>query len=347
MRSSLDDLNNALKGKLSFFRVRGGAPDTTLLDDLFKTHAIRGVFFNSDVTPFAIERDTSIKEWCAANNVFIDSGEAGEGYTFWPAGTIKTKSTNTVPKVFSAFFRYTSKKHALIDPIPVTRSIIRMIQANPDFEADNLPEPIHVADMPPAKKIMKQLESGHFDNYGDTRNDYTVPTTRLSAHLKFGRVDPLQVLRISRKRKLHELCRQLLWREFYYHLAYGYPELLRAPNEHIRPDRQKIQWRPVDNEKAKNWLEGKTGEPLVDQAMVELSRSGYIHNRLRMVVASYFTKDMGLDWREGERLLATRLVDYDPAQNSGGWQSVDAQRHGQEIKASTQLKKYGPVIPSK
>jgi deoxyribodipyrimidine photo-lyase len=163
----------------------------------------------------------------------------------------------------------------------------------------------------------------------------------MSVHLKFGTLDPVRVMGAARGRGIHELARQLLWREYYYHLCWGYPRVLTAPNSHIRPDRDRVSWSAVDGDAARRWLAGGTGDPLVDLAMRELRRSGYLHNRLRMVVSSYFVKDLGLDWREGERLFATMLVDYDPAQNSGGWQSADAQVPGQEIKSRTQARKYG------
>jgi deoxyribodipyrimidine photo-lyase len=305
------------------------------------------VFYNSDVTPFAVERDSAISAWCEAKGVHCGGGEPGEGYTLWPAGSVLTKTTKTVPKSFSAFYRYTLKKHAPVEPPASSRPALKRIEAPPGTRATGLPGTVPLFDVPSKEEVMGKLESGDFDGYGDTRDDYSLPTTRLSTHMKFGRVSPAEVIRVSRERGVTALTRQLLWREYYYHLAHGYPGLLRSPNRHIRPDRQRVEWEPVDRKKARDWLEGRTGEPLVDQAMRELKRSGYLHNRLRMVVASYFTRDLGMDWREGERLFATRLVDYDPSQNSGGWQSIDAQLRGQEIKASTQLKKFGPVKAEK
>ena len=198
---------------------------------------------------------------------------------------------------------------------------------------------------PPASQALKDLRAGRHDSYGETRDDYKTPTTRLSVHMKFGEIAPWEPVRIARRRGLAELERQLLWREFYYHLAYAQPGLLNpgAPNRHIRPDRQRAEWGPADPAAVARWLEGETGEPLVDESMRELKETGYIHNRLRMVVSSYLVRRMGVDWRVGERAFATRLADYDPAQNSGGWQSADSQIPGQEIKASAQLKKFGPA----
>lgn len=348
MVAALDDLDaRRLGGRLSRFRVRDGRPDTDLLDAIAGDGGagpVRAVFFNSDVTPFAVARDAAVAEWCRDRGVHCDGGDPGEGYLLWPAGTIRTKSGGTVPKSFAAFQRYTEKK-ALPPRASAGRrpKLVRIEPPSRAFRPEGLPPAVDLAGVPGARAVMRDLRAGRFDDYGRTRDDYQLPTTRLSVHMKFGVLDPRAVMGVARERGIPELARQLLWREYYYHLAHGYPQVLTAPNAHIRPDRNKVRWKPVDASKADAWLEGRTGEPLVDQAMAELGRTGYLHNRLRMVVSSYFVRGLGLDWREGERLMATRLVDYDPAQNSGGWQAADAQLPGQEIKAATQLRKYGAL----
>jgi deoxyribodipyrimidine photo-lyase len=119
--------------------------------------------------------------------------------------------------------------------------------------------------------------------------------------------------------------------------------VLASPNAHIRPDRQRVAWGRPDKAKLRRWREGSTGDRLVDDAMRSLHKTGWLHNRLRMVVASYLVRELGVDWRAGEREFARLLIDYDPSQNSGGWQAMDAQIPGQEIKASTQRRKFGPV----
>lgn len=333
-----------LNGILTFLHVRGGAPDTGALAGIADAHPLRAVFFNRDVTPFAVQRDRAIVDWCAQRGVHCEPGPPGEGYLLWPAGTVLTTSSGSVPKSFSAFYRYTESKQ-VADPIaePALPPLSR-VKAGKDLEPTGLKPAIPLAGGSDPEVALHNVLSGSFDSYADTRNDFQIPTTRLSVHLKFGRVSPTEVMIAARGRGMKEFARQLLWREFYYHLAHGYPALLTPPNSHIRPGRQRIAWGDEDHASSSRWIRGETGEPLVDQAMKQLGRTGYIHNRLRMVVASYFTKDMGMDWRIGERLMATMLVDYDPAQNSGGWQAMDAQLPGQEIKASTQLRKYGNVV---
>lgn len=343
MRAALGDLDRALKRKLSLFHARNGDPDTEVLRSICDVHDVGAVFFNSDVTPFARDRDESVALWCASRQIRCDGGAPGEGYTLWPAGSVLTKSKGTVPKSFSAFYSYTEKmslpSQAALDS-PQKSPVIKIASTRPSSIPDH--KILSTAASPvSADAAMERLKRGDFDDYGSTRDDYKLRTTRLSVHLKFGLVDVADVMVVARRRGIKDLARQLIWREFYYHLAFGYPELLSAPNAHVRPDRQKIQWSIPDNKKADDWLKGETGQALVDRAMKLLGETGYLHNRLRMVVASYFVRDMGIDWRVGERLFATKLIDYDPAQNSGGWQSMDAQRPKQEIKATTQMKKFG------
>lgn len=320
MRKFLDDLGATLNNKLAFFH----GDDAEVLARV-KPDA---VFFNGDVTPFARDRDAGIASWCEKNGVHCG---IGSGYTIWPCGSILTKS-GTIPKTFSAFYRYTKGREFVRHPTKIAKTLKKI--ACPKEFAPRVPEPSEVT-LPGIADVKE------FRDYGETRDDYSKCTTRMSVYLKFGVVDIGEFLSDVRENGIADLERQLLWREFYYHLAFGYPEILRAPNAHIRPDRQKVKWVPRDLGK---WRDGETGEPLVDQAMRELKRTGYLHNRLRMIVSSYLTRDMGVDWREGEREMARMLMDYDPAQNSGGWQSMDAQIPGQEIKASTQRRKYGDVV---
>lgn len=344
MLDALEQLDRELDGRLSRFRVRAGKPDTILLDALADAHDVRAVFFNSDVTPFATRRDAAIGQWCRNRGVLCDPGLPGEGYLLWPAGAVLTSSGGSVPKNFATFHRYTENKKLPESTRPPHIVVTRISPPAKTFQPHGLPVAVPLVGVPDASKVIRDIENGLFDNYNDTRHDYRLPSTRLSVHLKFGRIDPVRAMAAARSRHISQLQRQLLWREFYYHLAAGYPDIITSPNQHIRPDRNSIRWKPVDRAKADMWFHGKTGQPLVDDAMAELKRSGFLHNRLRMIVSSYFVKDLGLDWREGERLFATALVDYDPALNSGGWQSTDSQIKGQEIKASTQTKKYGPLF---
>lgn len=331
MRRFLSDLSETLDNKLAFFHVK--SRDT----DVIKALGVDAVFFNRDVTPFARARDDSIRIWCESNGVHCDGGDPGEGYCAWPCGSILTKSGGTVPKTFSAFYRYTRARDlsGSDGDSPKLPPSMKRLACPKGFEP-RPPDPVEIS-LPPRARV------ADFRDYGATRADYKLCTTRASVYLKFGVVDIRDFLGEVRRDGVPDLERQLLWREFYYHLAWGYPEVLASPNAHIRPDRQRVAWGRPDKAKLRRWREGSTGDRLVDDAMRSLHKTGWLHNRLRMVVASYLVRELGVDWRAGEREFARLLIDYDPSQNSGGWQAMDAQIPGQEIKASTQRRKFGPV----
>ena len=339
MQHFIEELDSSLDHKLA--RLYTDDSDVDVLKVLNSKVGLDAIFFNRDVTPFARNRDDEIFEWCSNNNIFCDPGLLGEGYLIWPAGTILTKTGKTVPKVFSAFYKYT------LDMRPVSIGVSNFDRVINVLENMTVPNSIKIDSRVPRPieiSIPQNPDIRKFSNYGKTRDDYNIETTRLSVFLKFGALSTRKLLLDVRKLGIPDLERQIIWREFYYHLAAGYPEILRSPNHHIRPDRQKVKWKPSNNKQIEKWRSGNTGDVLVDQAMQTLGNEGWIHNRLRMVVATYLIKVMGVDWRDGERVLATMLMDYDPAQNSGGWQSMDAQIPGQEISSKTQLRKFGKII---
>ena len=146
----------------------------------------------------------------------------------------------------------------------------------------------------------------------------TEHTSHLSAHLRFGTCSARQVHAAVRERldDQHPLIRQLYWRDFYHQIGWHFPHVFGHP---FRRHYDAIPWR-TDADVLNRWKEGKTGFPIVDAGMRELASTGYMHNRVRMVTASFLTKNLHLDWRLGEAHFAEQLIDYDPAVNNGNWQ---------------------------
>ena len=145
-------------------------------------------------------------------------------------------------------------------------------------------------------------------------------TSMLSAYIKYGCVSIREVLSKFKAKYSahHELIRQLIWRDFYMHLLSENPESLDGlSNSKMR----KIKW-SKNTERLKKWKEGTTGFPLVDAGMRQMNKTGYMHNRARMIVATFLSKILYLDWKEGEKYFAQQLVDYDVASNSGNWQAI-------------------------
>jgi deoxyribodipyrimidine photo-lyase len=164
-------------------------------------------------------------------------------------------------------------------------------------------------------------------------------TTKLSAYIKFGCVSIREVYDKLKKNK--SVIRELFWREFYANILYNFPHVL---GKAFKTRYNKIKW--TNNKHWFDlWCQGKTGFPLVDAGMLQLNKTGWMHNRVRMVVAMFLTKDLLIDWRWGEKYFATKLIDYDPASNNGGWQwsastGTDSQPYFRIFNPDTQLKKY-------
>lgn len=169
-----------------------------------------------------------------------------------------------------------------------------------------------------AKKILKKALT--LKKYSDTRNILSIPTTRLSAYIKFGCLSIREVYwKIRDKLGLNEIISQLFWREFYTYIAYYFPQVLRGKNFNNKYDG--IVWkRSKKNFKA--WCKGMTGYPIVDAGMRELNETGMQHNRSRLITSNFLNRILGMDWRLGERYFAQKLIDYDPAVNNGNHQWI-------------------------
>jgi deoxyribodipyrimidine photo-lyase len=162
------------------------------------------------------------------------------------------------------------------------------------------------------------LRSAAAARYAARRDILAVPTSRLSAHLRFGCLSPLWLERRAVARGLQRYRDQLAWRDFYGAVALHFPHTARAEfQERYRG----LEW-DADRELLAAWREGRTGFPVVDAAMRQLAATGWMHNRARMIVGSFLTKDLQQDWREGERHFMAHLLDGDLASNNGGWQWI-------------------------
>jgi deoxyribodipyrimidine photo-lyase len=192
--------------------------------------------------------------------------------------------------------------------------------------------------------ILKSLND--YRNYKKER-DYpsiTNGTTRLSAYNKFGCVSPREVF-IAIVKKLgakHDLLKQMIWREFYYNIAVSYPHTTQGAS--LREEYDNIKW-SYDKALIRAWKQGTTGYPIVDAGMRQLNQTGYMHNRLRMITASFLIKHLQIDWRVGEKYFAQKLTDYDPIINNGNWQWVagcgaDAQPYFRIFNPELQEKKF-------
>ena len=190
------------------------------------------------------------------------------------------------------------------------------------------------------------------DRYAD-RRDFPAAKgpSYLSMHLRFGTVSICTLARLARQMSLQPdgqgaatWLSELIWRDFYFMILSHHPRL--ASDASFKEEYDRLRWEqgPQTNEAFAAWCDGRTGYPLVDAAMLQLNRTGYMHNRLRMITASFLVKDLGVDWRLGERYFAEQLNDFDFAANNGGWQwaastGCDAQPYFSIFNPITQSEK--------
>jgi deoxyribodipyrimidine photo-lyase len=220
------------------------------------------------------------------------------------------------------------------------------------FEPTNLSN-LHVPTGSPGGLALFEDFFDRMDKYDETRNFPAIKgPSYLGVHLRFGTVSIRQLASTAYKRMLvgsagaEVWLSELVWRDFYHQILHHHPRVVTGA---FKPEYNDIKW---DHHKhAKElfaaWCEGRTGYPLVDAAMAQINQTGYMHNRLRMVVASFLTKDLGIDWRWGERYFAEHLNDFDLAANNGGWQwasssGCDAQPYFRIFNPTNQSEKFDP-----
>lgn len=284
---------------------------------------------NMDYTPFAKKRDTEILNWCKSHDIATNYSE---DITLHPIGSIRTASTNDVFKVFTPFFRAASKhpvrapqsdavlRGKFRAPSTIATALKRLSTAMTVQEAHGLytknPQIAIHGGRANGLEILSRITA--HKNYNKNRDTPSIPSTMLSAHNKFGTVSirELHEVIVSRLGKANHLYTQLFWRDFYYNIAFAFPQVF---GHAFRPKYDDLPWEN-DETKFRAWKEGRTGVPIIDAGMRQLNTTGFMHNRLRMMVSMYLVKDLHIDWRWGERYFATKLVDYDPAQNNGGWE---------------------------
>ena len=311
--------------------------DIEVLTKLSKKYKINSIAYNKDYSPFAIKRDGIIEAWAKSKEIRIITAE---DYTLYPMGTI-LNNKNEPYQVFTPFY----KKSLLIKvkaPEPPIVKHINVIGIKNIKKFDK--HKYYVVNDDLAVRGGRENALERFKNimtdYAKV-HDYPAldKTTKLSAYIKFGCVSIREVY--FNYNKVKELQRELVWREFYANILYYFPYVL---GNSFKEKYDNIEW-TNNKEWFKKWCQGKTGYAMVDAGMSQLNKTGWMHNRLRMITAMFLTKDLLIDWRWGEKYFATKLVDYDPASNNGGWQwsastGTDAQPYFRIFNPELQLKRY-------
>ena len=356
MIESLHELSDQIKahnGQFYFFK--GATMD--VLKNIQKEHKIESIAFNFDYTPYAITRDTAIKEWCSNNKIDCI---VHEDYVLHDILNNTTKKDDGTPYQMFTPFKQHLQKTLKIRPInnfrgfkfekiiKLSNNIYRIEESKlDDFYIPNKHINVHGGRFN-GLKILKNINK--FNEYDKKRNFLTYETTFLSAYNHFSTVSIREVyFAVANKFTInHGIINELYWRDFYVNITYFFPHILngqiRGNNRAFRKKYDSIPW-SSSKVVFDKWCKGQTGFPIIDAAQNQLNTTGFMHNRTRMCTAMFLTKDLHISWIEGEKYFAKQLVDYSPMQNNGGWQwaastGTDAQPYFRIFNPWTQTKNY-------
>lgn len=344
MIESLIDLQKDLEKQGGRLYLFWGSPHNVVRKCITELK-IDAVVFNRDYTPYSKERDKKIASTCKELSIFFQSFDDALLLPFDDT----LKKNNTPYHIFTPYYQNASKGRI---PKPIENSGKNYSTSSVSFALDTtiydkiLSERFEQAKggRDQALKILKNLEN--FTQYSVDRNIPSVHgTTRLSAHLKFTTCSVREVYHMIADTlgNTSDLLRALYWRDFFTMIIFYYPHVVKKAF-HSKFDGLKWDNDPTIFEK---WCSGKTGFPIVDAGMRELNETGYMHNRLRMIVSSFLIKTLHIDWRWGEKYFAQNLIDYDPALNNGNWQwaastGCDAQPYFRIFNPWRQSQKFDP-----
>ncbi|SFZ91361.1 deoxyribodipyrimidine photo-lyase [Flaviramulus basaltis] len=330
MRSTLQDEHNS---SIAMFYDK----PIHVYKQLIKDYTINTVYTNHDYEPYAKKRDEEIKLFLQKNE--IDFNSFKDQVIFEKNDVVKSDGTPYL--VYTPYMKTWKQKFK-----------------SHNLEIFNLDSSL--------KNLLKQtglpnltLEAIGFIKSKQTIADYTVnatviqtyeatrnfpskdSTSRLGPHLRFGTVSIRKMIKKAIAEKNEIFWQELIWREFFMQILWHFPHTV---NKSFKPKYDRIEWRN-NEEEFKLWCEGKTGYPLVDAGMRQLNQTGFMHNRVRMLVGSFLCKHLLIDWRWGEAYFAEKLHDYDMASNIGNWQwvagsGVDAAPYFRIFNPTTQIEKF-------
>ncbi len=333
LAAHLGALDEGLRSWGGRLRVQRGDPQAVVPAEARALRAER-IFWNGDVTPYAARRDAAVAAGLGGRV------EARAGRFVHAPGEVVTGVGGPF-RVFTPFYRQWQAVPWEAWPEPGSARV----EADPGEGIPEAAPPLMDGGEAAAEARLEAFLAGADRYHGERDRPDLDTTSRLSADLKFGTISPRTVVRrVDGPGKGREaFIRQLAWREFYAHLLAAFPHTRRGA---MRPEYDRVAWRE-DPEGLAAWEEGHTGYPFVDAAMRQLRAEGWIHNRARMVAASFLVKDLLIDWRRGERHFLRWLVDGDVAQNVGNWQWVagtgaDAAPYFRVFNPVTQGRRFDP-----
>lgn len=326
-------LHEQLAAMGSGLLVRHGRP-VDIFRELLTINRVAAVYCNNDYEPYARRRDGEVKELCAAMGAGFISVK--DHVVFEPGRVLKPDG-----RPYTVFTPYSRKwlEHFKGESLAVYGSAgtycKRVNEIIPSVEELGFRKPVVEYPSP-------VVLPGLLENYARQRDFPGVAgTSRLGIHLRFGTISIRNLVRTAEGSPV--FLNELIWREFYQSILWHFPHVV---HQAFKPAYDNIPWRNSEQE-FERWCAGQTGYPIVDAGMRELNATGFMHNRVRMITASFLCKHLLIDWRWGESYFAAKLLDYELASNNGGWQwaagsGCDAAPYFRVFNPALQAKKFDP-----
>lgn len=362
LHQSLHSLATSLKAAGSALILRSG-PSISALNTLLDETGAQTVYCNRLYEPAMVERDQRVRDALLKRGVNL---QILNGNLFHEVGSVLNQSGQPY-RVFTPFYRNCIKLGIAVSPTPAPKSLPKLTPKPRSLklaDLDLLPRPAWYASLatvwqPGEAGAAEQLKQTCAERLGDypTARDFPaqIGTSRLSAHLHYGEISVQRILyeliQAAEQSRSHgwstgkdALVREVIWRDFAHHVLHFFPHTTDKPFDERFTN---FKWKRSDKKILEAWHTGTTGFPVIDAGMRELWHTGWMHNRVRMIVASFLTKNAGIHWKTGARWFWDTLVDADLANNSLNWQwvagcGVDAAPYFRIFNPVTQSRKFDP-----
>ena len=333
---ALEKLNEYLEKQGKSIQIFYGKP-LEIYENLSQQYEIGNVFCNEDYEPYAIKRDQEIKDFLASKNINF--------YQFKDQVIFQkdeiTKADGKPYTVYTPYskqwlLKFNDQNLEFFASEKKLDNLLNIEKQNINLEHIGYKKTNYLFEPP---KINLEI----LEKYHETRNLPTKETSQMSVHLRFGTISTRKLLKLASELNDNTYLKELIWREFFMQILWHFPKVI---HHSFKEKYDNIAWEN-NEELFQKWCEGKTGYPIVDAGMRELNETGLMHNRVRMVCASFLTKHLLTDWRIGEAYFAEKLMDYDLSANNGNWQwsagsGCDAAPYFRVFNPEEQQKKFDP-----
>lgn len=329
-------LHQKLQHYQSSLLVLRGKP-IDIFEKITEEYTVEAVYCNEDYEPYSLERDKQVANWLKNKGIHWHSYP--DHVIFTPQRILKENQTPYT--IFTPYKRkwLSELRHEDYQEYPSIKHVHHLLK----LTLDNFPNPktLGIHRQP---YLLKPIQPNNIKDYEQYRDFPALQKTSFaSVHLRFGLVSKRALVRLTLEQKSDTYLNELIWHEFFTQILYHFPFVV---TENFNPRYNHLQW--LNNEADfEKWCKGQTGYSLVDAGIRELITTGYMHNRVRMIVASFLCKHLLIDWRWGELFFAQHLMDYDLAVNNGNWQwcagtGCDAAPFFRIFNPLSQQKKYDP-----